>query len=137
MSDLTFYLSGACSESREYYCREWRKESKKEIKRRCPESKVINPLEDKDLSVDYNARKLVEEDLEYVGLSDVIIAEMLLDDYAYIGTSMELFYAFQLGIPIFVATRFENNYFLDYVATETFLSIKTATRAAVSRFEGA
>lgn len=130
------YLAGACKKSSEYYCRKWRKDAEKEIKNRLPGVEVIDPLEGRSFQEKYDYTELVETDLHNVASSDLIIAEILLE-HTYIGTAMELFHAFKNGIPIYIITHLEDDYFLNYVATKMFLSVKVAVSAAISKFEKA
>ena len=69
---------------------------------------------------------VVEKDLIHVATSDLILAEVGTLDYPYIGTSMEIRYAYEHGIPVVVWSPLEQNFFLEYHSTKIFKKLRDA-----------
>ena len=78
-----------------------------------------------DTSVN-NAREIVARDLQDIRDSDIVLAEMVFDDYNYIGTSMELRAASEYGIPVVIwcPDAVAKHYWIEYHTVNSFETLE-------------
>lgn len=88
MNQKKIYLAG------EYGA--WRKEAQAHF----PDAICMDPYRRKDLSVAYTCNEIVISDKRDIQRCDVVLAEMTNPKHNYIGTSMEIAYAYSLGKPV-------------------------------------
>lgn len=73
-----------------------------------PDITWYNPFRGKDLDahrsgkIKYNPNEIVTRDLRDIEKCDIIIAEYMVKDYPYIGTSMEVKHAGDRNIPVVI-----------------------------------
>lgn len=95
MSDLTLYLAGPINGRSDAECIDWRQEAA-----RLWPGKVLDPMRrDYRGKEAMNVREIVEGDKEDIRKSDAMV---VMYDKPSVGTSMEVFFAHQLGIPVVV-----------------------------------
>lgn len=117
------YLSGAICKKHESFCRSWRDKIKKEFVDK-KDLIFFDPIEGKDLTKNYQPYEIYKEDMRKIRLSDIVIVEMNLDEYPYIGTVIEMQYAYFLDIPVYVwGSAHKNHYFLKVIETERYDNI--------------
>lgn len=86
---------------------------------------ALRGREEKEVFTDYKAA--VIRDLSDIKNSNILVVNDTLEDCSMIGTSMEVFYAYQLNIPVIVFGEAHNkDYFLNY---HTHLRVKTLEEA--------
>lgn len=114
---ITVYLAGAIDKNKEHECRQWRNLATWYLNEE--NVKTINPIEGKELDQKYSATDIVNEDLESIDNSDIVLAEVgiITPNYPYIGTSMEIMYSWLNDTPVYCWTDLEDNLFLDYHVT--------------------
>lgn len=109
------YLAGSIQEEKEGFCREWRNKVEKRFKE-YSHIEFINPIKDKDLSEEYDPKRIFEEDIRCINKSDLVIVEMDCPDYHYIGSSIEIHHAWRKDIPVIVwGKAHSKHYFLRYL----------------------
>ncbi len=117
------YLSGAICKEQESFCRSWRNRIKNSLSNR-GDIILLDPIEDKNLDNEYDAEKIVKDDLFMVRSSDLFVAEMTMKDYSYIGTAMEMCFAHMLDIPIYVwGDAYKDHYFIQVMSTKRYKNI--------------
>ena len=129
---MKIYLAGAASKKYEEKCRIWRRTATKKLENIGFE--VINPIKDYPINKEYTQEEMfdiVEKDLIHVATCDLILAEVGTMPHPYIGTSMEIRFAFQQGIPVIVWSPLEQNFFLEYHATRIFKKLKDAINCCI------
>lgn len=117
------YLAGS-SESAD-----WANAYRQEAASYLPEWDTIDPFKGRTIDGKcalYSPKEVVLRDLKFIDSADALLAEMLLDDYNYIGTSMEIFYASQVRhIPVVVCTqKYQRHYWLRDLAVGVFPDLK-------------
>jgi len=111
------YLSGAICKEQEAFCRSWRNRIRNCLADRY-DIVLLDPIEDKNLDNEYDPEKIVKDDLSMVRSSDLFVAEMTMKDYSYIGTSMEMSFAYMLSIPIYIwGNAWKDHYFIQVMST--------------------
>lgn len=124
---MKIYLAGAASKKYEDRCRLWRRTATEKLEEE--DFEIINPIKDYPINKEYTLDEMfevVEKDLIYVTTCDLILAEVGTMPHPYIGTSMEIRYAYQHGIPVVVWSPLEQNFFLEYHSTKIFKKLKDA-----------
>lgn len=87
---------------------------------------VLNPLRGRTLS-DKNSRDIVDRDLGDIWKSDILLVEMDHEDKAYIGTAMEIRYAWELDLEIIIWGRANReSHWLKYHAHAWFDTLEDA-----------
>jgi len=127
---VTIYLAGSIRKDKESWCRYWRQEIEKELAN-INGVKIINPIKNESLDKEHNANDIYNKDVASVITSDIIFAEMYVDDgYPYIGTCLELQMAryhsnpsssLGLGRKEIIVWGFvhEGHYFMDAILSDT------------------
>jgi|AntRauTorckE6833_2_1112554.scaffolds.fasta_scaffold87395_1 nucleoside 2-deoxyribosyltransferase len=89
----------------------------------------ISPLRGKKEGEEYTPQEIVNRDLMDIRNSDAILCDYFDEDHSYIGTSMEIMYAAQKEIPVFIVTgsdTIRNHYWIQNYATKIFSCIEDA-----------
>lgn len=113
------YLAGGASEN-EQTCN-WRDTAVTLL----PSCECLNPFRGKDMGQRndyYTANEIVTRDLVDIQSADLVLAEMMRADYNYIGTSMEIRTAADLGIPVVMwcPERVASHYWIQYHTVKSF-----------------
>lgn len=92
----TVYLAGSIYRRRSLSeANKWRLYAKEKLE--AAGYDVINPLDGKRDGIEYDAHEIVRDDLAAIRRSHVLLVEMSKPRLPYIGTSMEIFYAWTAG----------------------------------------
>lgn len=115
------YTAGA---GRQPFATEWREEAQLLL----PDFNLINPFRGKEITQKcelYSPNEIVCRDLIDIQRSKLVLAEMLLDDYFYVGTSMEIMSAAHFyHIPVVLWTdKYKNHYWLRQLCVQIFPSL--------------
>jgi len=130
---VRIYLAGAASKKYEDRCRIWRRTATKKLEEVGFE--VINPIKDYPINKDYQIdemMEIVDQDLIYVASSDLILAEVGTMPHPYIGTSMEIRYAYENFVPVIVWSPLKQNFFLEYHSTKIYSKLKDAVSCCIA-----
>lgn len=107
----TIYLAGSICSDEEDFCRSWRKKATERLARKG--FNIYNPISDKSLDKSYDPDYIFYTDMKMIEKSDILLVEMTREDYSYIGTSMEIFFAHQKKMPVYIwGNANKKNYFL-------------------------
>jgi len=90
---------------------------------------ALSPIRGKKDGEQYEANEIVDRDLMDIRNSDAILCDYTDEDHSYIGTSMEIMYAAEREIPVFVVTeskRIKNHYWIQKYATKIFSNFREA-----------
>jgi nucleoside 2-deoxyribosyltransferase len=91
------YLAGSINECTDHECRDWRNDVKKYY------PNIYDPMDRDYRGMELKKYKeIVELDKEYIRKSNVVLVRYVKPS---VGTSMEIFYAFTIGIPVVVWTN--------------------------------
>lgn len=91
----------------------WRNNATKLLSDKFEVVHALRGREEKETFTDY--RSAVIRDLDDVKKADLVLVNDTLDSCSMIGTSMEVFYAFELKKPVIIfGTAHEKDYFLNY-----------------------
>lgn len=99
---------------------------------------TINPLRHKkeELKFSYRPNEIVDRDTMDIRRADAIICDYTDKNHQYIGTSMEIMYAYTHEKPIFVITDWaDKHYWIQYHATQIFSTIEEAAEYLVEFFD--
>lgn len=102
----TVYLAGAIDRVSPEFAMSWRREATKRLE--AAGYQVLDPTQDKNLehpdvnTTLYTPEQIVEADKAMIDKADIILAEISRPDIPYVGTSMEILYAWERGKKIFV-----------------------------------
>ena len=92
------------------------------------DTELRDPFRGKDMSKNdiYTAREIVSRDLQDIRDSDLVIAEMVFDDYNYIGTSMEIRAAAEYGVPVVIwcPNSVAEHYWIEYHTVKSFETLE-------------
>lgn len=108
----TIYLCGAIEGLAQGEATNWRNTAKEALKDMYD---VIDPMDGKDVSKEYDPVWIVQTDMRNVSNSNILLVEMTHENKAYIGTGMEIRAAYCWGKKVYVwgmANR--KSYFLRY-----------------------
>ncbi len=106
------FLAGAQVDQYKKYVKAWRRRLVRDLSM----YDIIDPY---IKGVSYDSEKEVSWDL--VASADIVVAEMGIRGYSYIGTGMEILYAKQNNIPVYVfPDLFKTNPYIQYCALEIF-----------------
>ena len=95
---MKVYLAGSAkSEHPSSPIHKWREQAAQLL-----QCETIDPFRGKDQSLKYTSNEIVHRDLRDIQSSDIVLAEMQLKNTNYIGTSMEIRYAAEMGIPVVI-----------------------------------
>lgn len=85
---------------------------------------TLNPLRGKNPKGIYTPNEIVVRDISDIQRSSLVFAEMVRDDYNYIGTSMEIRIAADMGIPVVLwcSGKYASHYWLNYHTVKIFLT---------------
>ena len=115
------YLCGAIEGLDREQAYAWRDVAKKVLQEHYI---VLDPLDNDELM---SRKEIFLADIKNVEEADIILTEMTHPDKAYIGTSMELWHAYQLGKIILVwGEANKDNLFLEQVTRTRFDSLEDA-----------
>ena len=94
-----------------------------------PDWQALDPFKGRTINSKcdlYTPHEIVTRDLRMIANADCVLAEMILPDYNYIGTSMEIFYASKiLGLPVVVYTdKYQHHYWLRDLTVANFPTLK-------------
>ncbi|AYO30625.1 hypothetical protein D2962_08305 [Biomaibacter acetigenes] len=95
----TVYLSGSINGQSWHFAKEWRELASAELLQ--ASYNVIDPTEGRK-ETDTDSKDIVERDLKGIEQADMLLVEMDCSGTAYIGTAMEIRYAWELGKEIIV-----------------------------------
>ena len=119
---IKVYLSGSIDFADLGFASCWRQQaiealSKSDIT--CHDPLAGKDITDPAISTKYSPSLIVRRDLLEISSSDILLVEMTRNDIPYVGTSMEMFAAAQVGIPIVVWHEYARlgywaTYFADY-----------------------
>lgn len=108
----TIYLCGAIEGLTQEEATGWRNTAKEVLKDKYD---VIDPMDGKDVSKEYDPVWIVQTDMRNVSNSNILLVEMTHENKACIGTAMEIREAYCWDIKIYVwGTANWNSYFLRY-----------------------
>lgn len=70
----------------------------------------------------YTPNEIVARDIRDICDSDLVLAEMVFDDYNYIGTSMEIRAAAEAGVPVVMwcPDKVAKHYWIEYHSVKSF-----------------
>ena len=76
--------------------------------------------------ISYTANEIVTRDLKDIRESDVVLAEMVFDDYNYIGTCMEIRAAAEYGVPVVIwcPKAVAKHYWIEYHTVKSFETLE-------------
>lgn len=123
---MKVYLAGGVHKLTGQQATEWRKEATKKLE--AMDFKVIDPLRGRNLSDKglisdsedaINVNSVVVRAKFDVNNADIILAEMMDTSRPYVGTSMEIYQAWQQDKPIITWSTYDNS-FLKYHSTAMF-----------------
>jgi nucleoside 2-deoxyribosyltransferase len=109
------YLAGGAKDPK--FANEWRKEAHNLL---YPMFETLNPFRGREVKEDntwvpYDANDIVSRDLHDILHADLVLAEMMMPDHNYVGTSMEIRTAADSGIPVVLwSDKFHHHYWLQY-----------------------
>ena len=125
----TVYLAGAIDHASPDFAVGWRREATARLK--AAGYGVLDPTIGKDFSdpnintTAYTPKQIVETDKAMIKRADILLVEMSRDDIPYIGTSMEILYAWERGKEIIVWGGSES-YWVRYHASRIFKTLSEA-----------
>lgn len=122
MSEVTVYLAGAISKKEEIFCRTWRNIIKDDLSD-IENIKIIDPIQGKSLNQEYDPKEIFTQDIINVRKSDIIVAELMLEDYDHVGTAMEIqdAYVYDRNKEIIIwGDKHKDHYFIRHVANKIF-----------------
>jgi nucleoside 2-deoxyribosyltransferase len=120
----TIYLAGSGSRNPQYALY-WRGKAKNLL----PDFETISPFRDKNIRDmykgekeqyqwgEYTPQEIVERDLNDIQKSDLVLAELVYDDYCYFGTASEMVYAKLFRKPFIAFSDkhyIKNHYWIRY-----------------------
>ena len=123
---MKVYLAGGVNNLTGREVTSWRQEAKEKLKARNIE--YIDPTRGRikfddqlvtDAGADVSDNTTVVRAKNDIKKSDVLLVEMMNESRPYVGTSMEILYAWQMDMPIIVCSEYENS-FLNYHSTAIF-----------------
>ena len=129
---MRIYLAGAASKKYEAKCRLWRETATDHLEKSGFE--VINPIKGYPINKAYSRDEMfdiVENDLISVASCDIVLAEVGTLPYQYVGTSMEILFAYQKGIPVVVWSPLKDNFFLIYHSTIIYDNLKDSIKHCI------
>lgn len=104
----------------------WREKATKELGK--AGYGALNPLRGRKLT-DENSKEIVERDLEDIQKADIILVEMSHENKAYIGTAIEIRYAWEQGKEIILWGRANReSHWLKYHAHAWFDTLEDAIK---------
>jgi nucleoside 2-deoxyribosyltransferase len=124
---MIVYLAGAIDHVPPSFAVKWRQDATSRLEAIGYE--VLDPTEGKDLyhpavNTDlYTPKQIVESDKAMIDRADILLVEMSRKDIPYIGTSMEILYAWERGKQVYVWGG-PQSYWVRYHATKVFLTLK-------------
>jgi len=119
----TVYLAGAIDRVSPEFAMSWRQEATKRLG--VAGYQVLDPTQDKKLehpdvnTTLYTPEQIVETDKQLINRSTIVLAEVSRTDIPYIGTSMEIYFAWERAIPVIVWGG-SRSYWIRYHATKIF-----------------
>jgi nucleoside 2-deoxyribosyltransferase len=94
--------------------------------------RVLNPLRDRSLA-DKNSKEIVNRDLTDIKRSSILLVEMAHQDKAYIGTAMEIRFAYERHKKIILWGEANvESHWLKYHSTKRYRTLKEAIEAIKS-----
>lgn len=123
----TVYLAGAIDHVSPAFAIGWRQDATKRLE--AADYAVLDPTDGKNLydpNVNistYTPKQIVETDKAMIDRADILLVEMSRKDIPYIGTSMEILYAWERGKQVYVWGG-PQSYWVRYHATKVFLTLK-------------
>ncbi len=128
---MKVYLAGAIHHVSPSFAVKWRQEAATYLK--AIGYGVMDPTEGKDLyhpavNTDlYTPRQIVESDKDMIDRADILLVEMSRSDVPYVGTSMEILYAWERDkhIVVWGGTK---SYWVRYHANNVFLTLREALK---------
>ena len=117
----TVYLAGAIDHASPDFAVGWRREATERLE--AAGYKVLDPTIGKDFSdpnintTAYTPKQIVETDKAMIKRADILLVEMSRDDIPYVGTSMEILYAWERSKQI-VVWGGPKSYWVRYHATK-------------------
>ena len=109
------YLAGGATHNPEFAV-DWREKASLLL----PDYRCLSPFRGKKLDTSgkwdvFEQNEIVMRDLHDISRSRLVLAEMMIDGYNYIGTSMEIRTAAERGIPVVMWTeKFSNHYWIRF-----------------------
>lgn len=109
------YLAGGAKDPK--FAVEWREDARRML---YPRFETVSPFRGREINPDgtwqkYDTNCIVGRDLHDVLNCDLVLAEMIMPDHNYIGTSMEIRTAADAGIPVVLWTKYwKDHYWLQY-----------------------
>jgi len=125
----TVYLAGAIDHVSPAFAIRWRKDAAKRLD--AAGYSVLDPTDGKDLDdpnvniSTFTPAEIVESDKAMIDKSDILLVEISRKDIPYIGTSMEILYAWERGKKIIVWGG-PRSYWIRYHANHVFLTLHEA-----------
>ncbi len=117
---VSVYLAGSIEYVNNDYATSWRKIATKKLQKAYKYCKIYDPtknLVEKRKVSSTKSQSIVEQDFADISESDILLVEMNRNDVPYIGTSMEIRYAFDHHKQIIVWSEHNaNSFFLKYHA---------------------
>lgn len=126
---MIVYLAGAIDHVPPSFAVKWRQDATSRLEAIGYE--VLDPTEGKDLyhpavNTDlYTPKQIVESDKAMIDRADILLVEMSRKDIPYVGTSMEILYAWERGKEIIVWGGSES-YWVRYHASRIFKALPEA-----------
>ena len=127
--EKTIYLAGSATRDREFAIK-WRVEATTKLENYG--FRTLSPFRDRDLNnvpEETTSAEIVTRDLDDIRRSSLVLAEMVFDDYNYIGTSMEIMAANMLNIPVVVWTdKWKEHYWVKHHAVRCLPTLDEACK---------
>lgn len=128
---MIVYLAGAIDHADPRFAVKWRQDATARLKAIGYE--ILDPTEGKNLyhpavNTDlYTPQQIVEADKAMIDRADILLVEMSRKDIPYVGTSMEILYAWERRkhIVVWGGTK---SYWVRYHANKVFLTLHEALR---------
>lgn len=126
---IKVYLAGAIHHVHPDFATRWRRDATARLTRAGHET--LDPTVGKDFdhpgvnTTLYTPQQIVEADKAMIDRADVLLVEMSRSDVPYIGTSMEILYAWERGKHVVVWGGSES-YWVRYHAARNFLTLHEA-----------
>ncbi len=123
---MRFFISGIIQGSqpgRELHDQGYRQQLREYLRAHFPEAEVFDPVENHPNSIDYTpeqARAVFLADVAEAGRADVIVAYL---PAASMGTAIEMWHAYQRGIPIFTISPLGENWVVKLLSRRVFASL--------------
>ena len=119
------YLAGAIDHVSPEFATLWRRYAARKLEK--VGYHILDPTAGKDLKApsDYTPEHIVETDKAMIDRSDIILAEMSKVNIPYVGTSMEIHYAWERGKEI-VVWGGPRGYWIRYHAAKIFMNLGEA-----------